>query len=54
VRRKEVKMKKKNFLPFPYERFTKEFPEIEKEYDKLAKKCHLPVPSMRGYEGWSS
>ena len=37
-------MKKKNFLPFPYERFTKEFPEIEKEYDKLAKKCHASGP----------
>jgi alkylhydroperoxidase/carboxymuconolactone decarboxylase family protein YurZ len=44
VRRKEVKMKKKNFLPFSYERFTKEFPEIEKEYDKLAKKCHASGP----------
>ena len=37
-------MKKKNFLPFSYERFTKEFPEIEKEYDKLAKKCHAAGP----------
>lgn len=37
-------MKKKNFLPFPYERFAKEFPEIEKEYDKLAKKCHASGP----------
>jgi 4-carboxymuconolactone decarboxylase len=44
VRRKGVKMKKKNFLPFSYERFTKEFPEIEKEYDKLAKKCHASGP----------
>ena len=37
-------MKKKNSLPFPYERFTKEFPEIEKEYDKLARKCHASGP----------
>jgi len=39
-----AKMRKKNFLPFPYERFKKEFPEIEKEYDKLAKKCHASGP----------
>jgi alkylhydroperoxidase/carboxymuconolactone decarboxylase family protein YurZ len=44
VRKKEAKMKKKNFLPFSYERFTKEFPEVEKEYDKLAKKCHASGP----------
>jgi len=37
-------MRKKNFLPFPYQRFKKEFPEIEKEYDKLAKKCHASGP----------
>jgi alkylhydroperoxidase/carboxymuconolactone decarboxylase family protein YurZ len=37
-------MAKKGFLPFSYERFKKEFPEIEKEYDKLAKKCHASGP----------
>ena len=37
-------MRKKNFLPFPYQRFKKQFPEIEKEYDKLAKKCHASGP----------
>ena len=37
-------MAKKNFLPFSYARFTKEFPEIEKEYDRLAKKCHASGP----------
>jgi alkylhydroperoxidase/carboxymuconolactone decarboxylase family protein YurZ len=37
-------MAKKGFLPFSYERFKKKFPEIEKEYDKLAKKCHASGP----------
>ncbi len=31
-------------FPFSYERFKKEFREIEKEYDKLAKKCHASGP----------
>jgi hypothetical protein len=35
---------RKNSLPFPYERFAKELPEIEKEYDKLAKKCYASGP----------
>ena len=37
-------MAKKSALPFSYERFRKEFPEIEKEYDHLAKKCHAFGP----------
>jgi len=37
-------MANKGFLPFSYERFKKEFPEIEKEYDKLANKCHASGP----------
>ena len=37
-------MAKKGFLPFSYERFKKEFPGVEKEYDKLAKKCHTSGP----------
>jgi len=37
-------MPKKNFLPFSYKRLKKEFPEIEKEYDRLAKKCHTSGP----------
>lgn len=35
---------KKDFLPFSYKRFKGEFPEIEKEYDRLAKKCHVSGP----------
>ncbi len=31
-------------LPFSYQRFKEEFPEIEKEYDRLAKKCHQSGP----------
>lgn len=31
-------------LPFSYERFKKEFPKVEKEYEKLAKKCHEAGP----------
>jgi 4-carboxymuconolactone decarboxylase len=37
-------MAKKGFLPFSYERFKKEFPEIEKEYEKLAIQCHASGP----------
>lgn len=37
-------MGKKNDLPFSYERFKKEFPEVEKEYEKLANKCHASGP----------
>ncbi len=37
-------MAKKESLPFPYERFKREFPEIEKEYERLAKKCHTQGP----------
>jgi len=35
---------KKNRLPFSYQRFKEEFPTIEKEYDRLAKKCHQSGP----------
>jgi alkylhydroperoxidase/carboxymuconolactone decarboxylase family protein YurZ len=38
------KVGKVDRLPFSYERFKKEFLEIEKEYDKLAKKCHASGP----------
>jgi len=37
-------MPQKDFLPFSYKRLKKEFPEIEKEYDRLAKKCHSSGP----------
>ncbi len=37
-------MPKKDSLPFSYKRLRKEFPEIEKEYDRLAKKCHASGP----------
>jgi hypothetical protein len=37
-------MPKKEFLPFSYKRLRKEFPEVEKEYDRLAKKCHASGP----------
>jgi alkylhydroperoxidase/carboxymuconolactone decarboxylase family protein YurZ len=37
-------MSKKDFLPFSYNRLKKEFPDIEKEYDRLAKKCHASGP----------
>ena len=37
-------MPKKEFMPFSLKRFQKEFPEIEKEYDRLAKKCHASGP----------
>ena len=37
-------MPRKNFLPFSYKRLKEEFPEIEKEYDHLAKKCHASGP----------
>ncbi len=37
-------MAKRGSYPFPYERFRKEFPEVEKEYDRLAKKCHASGP----------
>ncbi len=30
--------------PFSYQRLKKEFPEIEREYDRLAKKCHAAGP----------
>jgi AhpD family alkylhydroperoxidase len=33
-----------DYLPFPYERFKKEFPEIEKAYEKLANLCHATGP----------
>lgn len=35
---------KKSRLPFSYQRFKQEYPEIEKEYDRLAKKCHQSGP----------
>jgi alkylhydroperoxidase/carboxymuconolactone decarboxylase family protein YurZ len=37
-------MPNREFLPFSYKRFKKEFSEIEKEYDRLAKKCHISGP----------
>ena len=37
-------MQKKNVIPFSYKRLKKEFPEIEKEYDRLARKCHASGP----------
>jgi alkylhydroperoxidase/carboxymuconolactone decarboxylase family protein YurZ len=37
-------MKKKTGLPFSYNRFKKEFPEVEKQYDQLARKCHASGP----------
>jgi alkylhydroperoxidase/carboxymuconolactone decarboxylase family protein YurZ len=37
-------MPKKDFLPFSYKRLAKEFPEVEKEYDRLARKCHASGP----------
>jgi alkylhydroperoxidase/carboxymuconolactone decarboxylase family protein YurZ len=33
-----------NKWPFSYERFKKEFPKVEKEYEKLAKQCHDSGP----------
>jgi 4-carboxymuconolactone decarboxylase len=33
-----------DYLPISYERFKKEFPEIEKEYEKLANLCHATGP----------
>ncbi len=33
-----------DYLPIPYERFRKEFPEIEKAYEKLASLCHTTGP----------
>lgn len=33
-----------DYLPFPYERFKKEFPEIEKAFEKLANLCHASGP----------
>jgi len=33
-----------DYLPFPYEFFKKEFPEIEKAYEKLANLCHATGP----------
>ena len=37
-------MPKRELLPFSCKRFKKEFPDIEKEYDRLAKKCHASGP----------
>ncbi len=37
-------MPEKKFLPFSYKRFRKEFPALEREYDRLAKKCHASGP----------
>jgi alkylhydroperoxidase/carboxymuconolactone decarboxylase family protein YurZ len=37
-------MPSREFLPFSYKRFKKEFSGIEKEYDRLAKKCHISGP----------
>jgi alkylhydroperoxidase/carboxymuconolactone decarboxylase family protein YurZ len=37
-------MKGKSSLPFSYERFRKEYPGIDREYDRLAKKCHASGP----------
>jgi 4-carboxymuconolactone decarboxylase len=38
------KKEKSDDLPFSYERFKREYPEIEREYDRLAKKCHASGP----------
>ena len=32
------------YLPISYERFRKEFPEIEKAYERLANLCHASGP----------
>ncbi|HXX33732.1 MAG TPA: carboxymuconolactone decarboxylase family protein [Thermodesulfobacteriota bacterium] len=37
-------MPKKDFLPFSYKRLAKEFPEVEKEFARLAMKCHASGP----------
>jgi 4-carboxymuconolactone decarboxylase len=37
-------MPEKEFLPFSYKRFKKEFPGLEREYDRLAKKAHASGP----------
>ena len=37
-------MSEKEFFPFSYKRFKKEFPGLEREYDRLAKKCHASGP----------
>ncbi len=33
-----------DYLPISYERFKREFPEIEKEFEELAKRCHAAGP----------
>ncbi len=33
-----------DYFPISYERFKKEFPEIEKEYEKLGDLCHNAGP----------
>ncbi len=33
-----------DYFPISYERFKKEFPEIEKEYEKLGDLCHSAGP----------
>jgi len=37
-------MPEKEFLPFSYKRFKEEFAGVEREYDRLAKKCHGSGP----------
>jgi alkylhydroperoxidase/carboxymuconolactone decarboxylase family protein YurZ len=37
-------MPDKEFLPFSYKRFKEEFPGLEREYDRLAKKAHASGP----------
>jgi hypothetical protein len=37
-------MSEKEFFPFSYKRFKKDFPGLEREYDRLAKKCHASGP----------
>lgn len=33
-----------DYLPISYERFKKEFPEVQKAYEKLANLCHATGP----------
>jgi len=41
---KRKKGRKTGQLPFSYSRLKKEFPEVEKEFDKLARRCHASGP----------
>jgi alkylhydroperoxidase/carboxymuconolactone decarboxylase family protein YurZ len=41
---KRKKKLKAGPLPFSYSRLKKEFPEVEKEFDQLARECHASGP----------